>query len=46
VQRVLAHDETQTDTEAVAEDEAAREAPDHPPCARLLPLASVKAGRV
>ena len=29
VQRVLAHFETQTETEAVAEDEAAREAPDH-----------------
>lgn len=29
VQRVLAHYETQTDTEAVAEDEAAYESPDH-----------------
>ena len=29
VQRVLAHYETQTETEAVAEDEAAYESPDH-----------------
>jgi len=29
VQRVLAHYETQTPTEAVAEDEAAYESPDH-----------------
>jgi len=30
VQRVLAHYETQTDMEAVAEDEAAYESPDEP----------------
>jgi type II secretory pathway component PulC len=30
VQRVLAHYETQTETEAVAEDEAAYESVDHP----------------
>ncbi len=29
VQRVLAHYETQTETEAVAEDEAAYDSPDH-----------------
>jgi type II secretory pathway component PulC len=29
VQRVLAHYETQTETEAVAEDEAAHDSPDH-----------------